>query len=78
MGHALSGLDTAAMVPLLCGATIMRLFLWRHRNVLAEQFRRNVPIGILVTFAGGFGLGLLVASAFSFSSGGGLSERAFS
>ena len=64
--HALFGPDTAAMVPLLCGATIMQLFVWRHRNVLAEQFRRNVQIGILVTFAGSFGLDLLVASAFSF------------
>jgi len=46
----------------------MQLFLWRHRKVLAEQFKRNVPIGILVTFDGGFGLGLLVASAFSLCS----------
>lgn len=66
MGHALSVLDTAAMVPLFGGTVIMQLFLWRRRNVLAEQFKSNVPIGILVTFAGGFGLDLLVASAFSF------------
>lgn len=26
--HALSVLDTVAMVPLLCGATIMQLFMW--------------------------------------------------
>ena len=65
-GYALSVLDTAAMVPLLCGTVIMQLFLWRRRNVLTEQFKRNVQIGILVTFAGGFGLDLLVASAFSF------------
>jgi ABC-type phosphate/phosphonate transport system permease subunit len=53
------------MVPLLSGTAILQLFLWRRRNVLAEHFRRNVPIGILLAFAGGFGLGLLVASAFS-------------
>jgi len=64
-GHALSVLDTVAMVPLLCGTVFMQLFLWRRRTVLIEKFTRNVPIGILVTFAGGFGLGLLVASAFS-------------
>ena len=64
-GHALSVLDAFAMVPFLFGAGILQLYIWRRRAVLIEQFVRNVPIGILVTLAGGLGLGLLVASAFS-------------
>ena len=64
-GHALSLLDTIAMIPLLSGIAVLQLFIWRRRTVLAEHFRRNVPISVLVTFAGGFGMGLLLASAFS-------------
>ena len=64
-GHALSMLDSIAMVPLLCGTVILQLFLWRRRTVITDQFTRNLSIAILVTFAGGLGLGLLIASAFS-------------
>ena len=64
-GHALSVLDAVALIPLLCGTVFLQLFLWHRRDALVAQFKRNVPIGILITSAGGFGLGLLVASAFS-------------
>jgi hypothetical protein len=64
-GHALSVLDAIAILPLLAGSFFLYRGLWQRRGPLrAVALRMPGRAGALV-FVGGFGLGLLIASAFS-------------
>ena len=64
-GHALSVLDSVALIPLLVGTGSLYAGLWRRRAGLRRLAHDAPgPAGAAV-FAGGFGLGLLIASAFS-------------
>jgi len=64
-GHALSVLDAVAVLPLLVGSFFLYRGLWQRRGPLrAVALRMPGRAGTLV-FVGGFGLGLLIASAFS-------------
>jgi hypothetical protein len=60
-GHALSVLDSIALVPLLVGAALLYGGVWRLR----EFVRLRPLIGGRLAFFAGLGLGLLLASAFS-------------
>jgi hypothetical protein len=64
-GHALSVLDTIALIPLVIGALWLQDGLWRRRKVLAAAAQYSPLTAITVAFASGLGLGLLLASAFS-------------
>jgi hypothetical protein len=64
-GHALSVLDCIALVPLLAGMTWLYIGLWKRRKHILEVTQSSPGRSILVVFIGGFGLGLLIASAFS-------------
>ncbi len=64
-GHALSVLDSIALVPLLVGAALLHGGLWRRRERLREFVRLRPLIGGGGLFFAGLGLGLLLASAFS-------------
>lgn len=64
-GHALSILDTIALVPLLIGVVWLYLGLWQRRRRLYESLQSSPQPGSLIVFASGLGLGLLLASAFS-------------
>jgi hypothetical protein len=64
-GHALSVLDCIALAPLLAGMTWLYAGLWRRRKHQLEATQSSPGRSILVVFIGGFGLGLLIASAFS-------------
>ena len=64
-GHALSVLDAIAVLPLLAGSFSLYRGLWQRREPLRDvALDAPARAGILV-FVGGFGLGLLIASAFS-------------
>jgi hypothetical protein len=64
-GHALSVLDAIGVLPLLSGSFFLYRGLWRRRMPLrAVAFNAPARAGTLF-FVGGFGLGLLIASAFS-------------
>jgi hypothetical protein len=64
-GHALSVLDAIAILPLLSGSFSLYRGLWqRRRSLRAVALRMPGRAGALV-FGAGFGLGLLIASAFS-------------
>lgn len=64
-GHALSVLDTIAIVPLLTGVHWLYLGLWQRRQQPHEFLEHSPDIACLGIFIAGLGLGLLVASAFS-------------
>ena len=64
-GHALSRLDAIALVPLLAGSLSLYAGLWRHRGRLRVAASRALAPAAALVFVGGFGLGLLIASAFS-------------
>ncbi len=64
-GHALSVLDSIALVPLLVGAALLYGGVWRRRERLQEFVRLRPLIGGGLAFFAGLGLGLLLASAFS-------------
>ena len=64
-GHALSVLDSIALVPLLAGMSSLYVGLWKRRAPQLEATRSSPGRSILTVFTGGFGLGLLIASAFS-------------
>ena len=64
-GHALSVLDCIALVPLLAGMTWLYVGLWKRRKHHLEVTQSSPGRSILVVFIGGFGLVLLIASAFS-------------
>jgi hypothetical protein len=64
-GHALSRLDAIALVPLLAGSFSLYYGLWRQRGRLRAAASQALAPAAVLVFAGGFGLGLLIASAFS-------------
>ena len=64
-GHALSVLDTVALIPLLTGMAFLYAGLWRRRAQLHGTVLEQTGGAITAVFAAGFGLGLLIASAFS-------------
>src|SRR5688500_4741382 len=64
-GHARPVLDSVALIPLLAGTGSLYAGLWRRRAGLRRLAQAAPgPAGGAV-FTGGFGLGLLMASAFS-------------
>jgi hypothetical protein len=64
-GHAISVLDAIALIPLLAGTFSLYVGLWRRRARLAGFAQDTPGPAGLAVFTGGFGLGLLIASAFS-------------
>jgi hypothetical protein len=64
-GHAIAVLDGVAIVPLLAANWLLLRGLWRGRVDLGDLVRRHPGRGSATIFAGGAGLGLLLASAFS-------------
>jgi len=64
-GHALSVLDSIALIPLLTGMFWLYGGLLQRRKQLYESNRFSPGVGILTVFLAGLGLGLLLASAFS-------------
>ena len=64
-GHGLSTVDLLAAVPLMAGATWLEVGLWRRRRTLLSLATRQPGTLAIWAFAGGLGLGLLLASAFS-------------
>jgi hypothetical protein len=64
-GHAIAVLDGVAIVPLMAANWLLLHGLWRGRGALGNLLRRHPGRGSATIFAGGAGLGLLLASAFS-------------
>ena len=64
-GHALSVLDSVALVPLLAGLAWLYRGVWVRRYRLYDAARASPAKAGLGAFAAGLGVGLLVASAFS-------------
>ncbi|MDK1119573.1 MAG: hypothetical protein QGM50_12410 [Anaerolineae bacterium] len=64
-GHALSVLDSIALVPLLIGSAWLQVGLWHRRERLYHFMRVSPRLSGLAVFAAGLGVGLLLASAFS-------------
>ena len=64
-GHALSVLDAIAVLPLLAGSVSLYHGLWRHRRRVQLLTSSAPSQAVAIVFVGGFGLGLLIASAFS-------------
>jgi hypothetical protein len=64
-GHALSILDSFALLPLLIGVVWLDGGLWQRRQRLEEFMRRSPRMSLGAVFLTGVGLGLLLASAFS-------------
>jgi hypothetical protein len=64
-GHALSVLDSVALVPLLAGLGWLYWGVWVRRYRLYDAVRASPAKGGLGAFAAGLGIGLLLASAFS-------------
>ncbi len=64
-GHALTRVDTVALVPLLSGVGVMYGGIWRRRERLLQSAAKRPGIGAFIVFCAGAGLGLLLASAFS-------------
>ena len=64
-GHALSVLDSIALIPLLTGMFWLYGGLLQRRERVYESMRVSPGVAILVVFLAGLGLGLLFASAFS-------------
>ncbi len=63
-GHALSVLDSFAVVPLLIGTGWLQAGLWKRRERLYETILVSPARGGLGVFVAGAGLGLLLASVF--------------
>lgn len=64
-GHGLSLLDMVALVPLLVGSGILKVWLWKQRGRLYEVIRLRPTRAVAAVFLAGVGLGLLVASSFA-------------
>lgn len=64
-GHAISVLDAIGLVPLLAGTFSLYAGLWRRRARLATFAMEAPGVAGLAVLTCGFGLGLLIASAFS-------------
>jgi hypothetical protein len=65
-GHGLSLVDVVALVPLLAGTGLLAGGLWRRRQRLDAALTRWPWSARAGAFLGGLGLGLLVASVFTF------------
>ncbi len=65
-GHGLSLVDLLALAPLLAGMGLLAGGLWRRRRRLEATLTRRPWPAWAGAFLGGLGLGLLVASVFSF------------
>jgi hypothetical protein len=64
-GHALSLLDSFALLPLLIGVAWLYVGSWQRRYRLVNFLRQSPGVSSAVIFTAGAGLGLLIASAFS-------------
>ncbi len=64
-GHALSVLDSVALIPLLTGLAWLYWGVWLRRYRLYETMRASPGKSSLGVFMAGLGVGLLLASAFS-------------
>ena len=64
-GHALSVLDAIGVLPLVAGALSLYYGLWLRRGRLYLIATRAPAAAAWIVFGGGFGLGLLIASAFA-------------
>ena len=64
-GHALSVLDSIALIPLHVGLVWLYWGVWVRRHRLYDTMRTSPGKGSLGAFVGGLGVGLLLASAFS-------------
>jgi len=64
-GHALSMLDSFAVLSLLIGVVWLYGGLWQRRERLSDFIRKSPSASSAAVFIAGFGLGLLIASAFS-------------
>jgi hypothetical protein len=64
-GHALSLLDIVGVIPLTAGSGSLHVGLWKRRARLYAVASEAPGLAAAAIFAGGFGLGLLIASAFS-------------
>jgi hypothetical protein len=64
-GHALSVLDSVALVPLLTGLARLYWGIWTRRYRLYDAMHTSPGKGALGVFVAGLGVGLLLASAFS-------------
>ena len=65
-GHGLSLVDVVALVPLLAGNVLLAGGLWRRRQRLDAALSRRRGVAWAGAFVAGLGLGLLVASVFTF------------
>ena len=65
-GHGVSLVDMAALVPLLAGTGLLAGGLWRRRRRLDAALSRRPWPARGAAMVAGLGLGLLVASVFSF------------
>ncbi len=64
-GHALSMLDSVALIPLLMGLAWLYWGVWLRRYQIYDAMRTSPGKGGLGVFVAGLGVGLLLASAFS-------------
>lgn len=64
-GHGLSMVDILALIPLVLGTGIVYWGLWNRRDRLLAASTANPTRWSIGVFVSGFGLGLLLASAFS-------------
>ena len=64
-GHALSVLDSVALIPLVAGLARLYSGVWLRRYRIYDAMRTSPGKGGLAVFAAGLGVGLLLASAFS-------------
>ena len=65
-GHGLSLLDVLALVPLAGGVTLLFTGLWQRRERLDAALDHRAWWARLGSFGAGLGLGLLLASVFTF------------
>jgi hypothetical protein len=65
-GHGLSLVDVVALAPLMAATALLAGGLWRRRQTLDAALTRRPWLGRAGFFAAGLGLGLLVASVFTF------------
>lgn len=64
-GHGLTLLDLFALIPLILGTSIFELGLWKNRASISEYIQEHPRVTSSMLFGAGFGMGLLIASAFS-------------
>ena len=64
-GHAIAVLDAVAIAPLFVASALIYGGVWRARASLSDSIRNRPGVSVGIVFAGGLGLGLLVASVYS-------------